>query len=266
VRDDFVLLGTEYMLRLFDGAGNPIWQHHIPARALRVNQAPGGQVEVAALGDGTVRWYRLRDGQELLALFLTRDAKRWVAFTPSGYYDASPGGEDLIGWHVNRGKDQAADFFPASRFADTMHRPDVIKQVLATLDEGEAVKLANAAAGRNDARMTPELIVSLAPPVLEAVSVPERFASDSITIQYRVRGAQMVGKPRVKVNGAWQPRSRAADQVAQDGTRDLVISHLPPRDSVVEIYADGHHGTSVPLAFSLKWDERAALSPGQQGP
>jgi WD40 repeat protein len=263
-----VLLGTDWNLRLFDGTGQPVWVHPLPAVAWDVDESSDGRLAVAALGDGTVRWYRLRDGQELLALFLTRDAKRWVAFTPSGYYDASPGGEDLIGWHVNRGPDQAAHFFPASRFADTMHRPDVINQVLATLDEGEAVKLANAAAGRNDARITPEQIVTLAPPVLESVSVPERFASDSITIQYRVRtpsDAPMIGEPRVKVNGEWQPRSRSVGQVAQDGTQNLVVSHLPPRDSVVEIYVDSRHGPSVPLAFSLKWDGRAALSPGQQG-
>lgn len=75
----------------------------------------------------------------------------------------------------------------------------------------------------------------------------------------------MVGEPRVKVNGDWQPRSRAAGQLAPDGTQNLVVSHLPPRDSVVEIYVDNRHGPSVPLAFSLKWDGRAALSPGQQG-
>ncbi len=50
--------------------------------------------------------------------------------------------------------------------------------------------------------------------------------------------APMVGEPRVKVNGDWQPRSRAAGQLAPDGTQNLVVSHLPPRDSVVEIYVD----------------------------
>ena len=32
-----------------------------------------------------------------------REAPQALAWTPSGYYMASPGGEDLIGWHVNRG-------------------------------------------------------------------------------------------------------------------------------------------------------------------
>jgi len=43
------------------------------------------------------------DGKELLALFVNRDTKAWVARTPTGYYKASSGGEGLVGWHVNRG-------------------------------------------------------------------------------------------------------------------------------------------------------------------
>jgi len=41
----------------------------------------------------------------------------------------------LIGWHVNRGLDQAADFYPAETFRSTFHRPDI---VLKALDKAEA--------------------------------------------------------------------------------------------------------------------------------
>ena len=57
-----------------------------------------------------------------------------MAWTPEGYYVASPGAEDLIGWHVNNGKDRAADFFSASRFRDAFYRPDIVTRVLETLD------------------------------------------------------------------------------------------------------------------------------------
>ena len=32
----------------------------------------------------------------ILAFFAPRDGRRWVVWTPSGYWDASPGGETLI--------------------------------------------------------------------------------------------------------------------------------------------------------------------------
>ena len=85
-----------------------------------------------------------------MALFVDRKTRAWVAWTPTGYYMASPGGEDLIGWHVNRGWNQAADFFPASRFRDRFNRPDIVQLVLATLDEDEAIKQANEAARRKE--------------------------------------------------------------------------------------------------------------------
>ena len=55
----------------------------------------------------------MSDGEPLLTLFAHPDGRRWVIWTPSGYYDSTPAGEDLIGWHVNNGPDRAADFFSA---------------------------------------------------------------------------------------------------------------------------------------------------------
>jgi hypothetical protein len=82
--------------------------------------------------DGTIRWLRWSDGQELLALFVEPQSRKWVAWTPAGCYMASAGGEDLIGWHVNRGLDQEADFFPASQFRAEFNRRDIVKLVLNT--------------------------------------------------------------------------------------------------------------------------------------
>jgi hypothetical protein len=116
-----------------------------------VAQSPDGRLVVAALRDGTVRWYRASDGVELLAVFLPADGKRWVAFSPSGYYAAGPGAEDLVGWQVDNGPDQAASFYPASRFRDYFYRPDVVSLVLKTLDEPAAVQQAEAAAAPPEA-------------------------------------------------------------------------------------------------------------------
>ena len=141
VRHNRVLLGSESALSLFDASAHKAWSVPAPG-AFRVAQSPNGRLVVAALGDGTVRWYRALDGVELLAFFLDADGKRWVAFTPSGYYAASAGGEDLVGWQVDNGPDRAADFFPASKFRDRFYRPDVVSLVLKTLEETEAVQQA----------------------------------------------------------------------------------------------------------------------------
>ena len=142
-----VLLGTDRNLYAFDRKGAPRWKRPVPGVAWCVNVSADGRLGAAALGDGTIRWYRMDDGRELLALFAHQDGKRWVAWTPAGYYDCSPGGEDLFGWHVNRGKETAADFFPAfatadrqdtaSRFRSLFHSPEVVSRAL-DLDDPSA--------------------------------------------------------------------------------------------------------------------------------
>jgi WD40 repeat protein len=54
------LLGTVWFLRLFDSTGRELWSVRTPGGAWGVNT--NGQVAVAALSDGTIRWYRLSDG------------------------------------------------------------------------------------------------------------------------------------------------------------------------------------------------------------
>ena len=124
------VLGTEWYLRAYRSDGGELWQKPVPGVAWGVNVAGNGRLVVAAYGDGTIRWHRLADGQELLALFVHAKDRRYIAWTPQGYYAASPGGEDLIGWHVNRGFDTAPDFYPASTFASTYCRPDIVKAAL----------------------------------------------------------------------------------------------------------------------------------------
>jgi WD40 repeat protein len=124
------LLGTAWYLRLFDKQGQQQWAVPVPGAAWGVNIAGNGKVAVAALGDGTIRWYRLQDGKELVALFPHKDRTRWIVWTPEGYYDASPGAEELIGWHINQGPDKEAKFVPLGEQQKEYHRPDLITKVL----------------------------------------------------------------------------------------------------------------------------------------
>lgn len=136
------ILGASWSLRRFDKAGTQLWEQPVPGLVWGVNLACDGRLIIAAYSDGTLRWHRAADGAELLALFIhvewsedgTPAPKGWVAWTPEGYYRASPGADNLIGWHVNRGDDQAADFFPAEKFSATFNRPDIVARALDKAD------------------------------------------------------------------------------------------------------------------------------------
>jgi hypothetical protein len=66
----------------------------------------------------------MQDGKEILAFFSHRDRQQWIAWIPEGYYMSSPYGDDLIGWHINNGRDKEADFYAAKQFERILYRPD----------------------------------------------------------------------------------------------------------------------------------------------
>jgi WD40 repeat protein len=180
------IVGADFNLYAFDAEGRQLWQRPNPAAAWGVNISADGRIIVVAYRDGTIRWHRWSDGRELLALFINRKTKTWVAWTPSGYYLASPGGETLIGWLVNRGWNQPADFFPASQFANKYARQDIVNRVLDTLDEQEAVRLADRS---NSANKVVAPIIETLPPVLSILSPADNthVAGTSLTVTYIVR-------------------------------------------------------------------------------
>ena len=257
------VLGTELYLRRFDKTGRQEWEKPVPGVAWSVNISGNGKTVVAAFGDGTIRWYRYSDGQELLAFFPHADRKRWVLWTPTGYYDCSAGGEDLIGWHLNRGKDAAADFFPASKFHDTFYRPDVVGEVLKTLDETEALRVANGARGKTGPTVLADAsaIVERLPPIVTLLSpsAGATVAQAQITVRYGVRSAPDAPVTAVYalVDGQRVAASRdlklVADTNANTGETGTIAVPVPPRDCTVSVIAENRFGTSVVASVPLSW-------------
>lgn len=266
-----VLLGADVSLRLFNGQGRQLWMRALPGRPWRVNQSPDGRLAVAAHSDGTIRWYRLRDGVELLALFVTPDAGRWVAFTPAGHYAASPGGEDLIGWHINRGRDQVADFFGAGRFRDRFYRPDVVERVLTTLDVSEALRQADAARGRQT-RAEPDLRQDL-PPVVTILEPRDgtQVSGEEAVIRYSLRSpsGQPVRSVRVLLDGRPAPAARGLDldrlrrnrATTEEEERQVTVPIPPGRTVDVALLAETDDRTSEPARLRLIGPAPAPAAP-----
>jgi WD40 repeat protein len=232
------VLGTEWYLRSFDAGGTEAWHRPAPGIAWGVNLAKNGWIIIAAYGDGTIRWHRSGDGAELLALFVNAKTKAWIAWTPSGYYMASPGGEDLIGWHINRGWNQAADFFPASRFRARFNRPDIVQLVLDTHDEAAAIKQANEAANRREE--TKPLEAAL-PPVVKILSPASgaTFSEQKTELTYSLRSPSGLPIDRVVtiIDGSptgmqgYDPKGSTTEE------KQSVTIDLPPHDVVVGLVA-----------------------------
>ncbi|MGA2641948.1 MAG: caspase family protein [Spirochaetia bacterium] len=254
-----LVVGCDWHLYSFDSDGKQLWKKAVPGLAWSVNISDDGRLAVTALADGTLRWYRLSDGQLLLTLFPHPDGTRWVLWTPSGYYDASPGGEDLIGWQVNNGMDAAADFFPAGRFRSTYYRPDVVNLVLSTLDEGQALASANSQAGR---RQDSGSILNKLPPTL-VITSPDQgsvFNAGTLRLRYRVRAPDDAPVTSVKalVDGRPIEGARGLTVVAAaDGDQSIDLN-LPARDCTVSLIAENKNGASEAASVRLLWKGAAA--------
>jgi WD40 repeat protein len=249
-----VVLGSDWVLNKFDAAGKLLGRIATPGAAWAVNYSGDGRFLLAAFSDGTIRWYNAKNGQEKLALFAHSDRKRWVAWTPSGYYAASPAGEELIGWHINNGPDQAGDFYPASRFRAKFYRPDVLAKVLEAGTDIEALRLANQESGRVSQHAE---ISQALPPMIDPVSPAEAAIKDTtVTIRFRVRNVSdaPLQNIRVRVNGGNVPEARnlAVTQSGVDEVRAVSVK-LPEQDSTVELFAENRNGVSTPATFRFVW-------------
>jgi WD40 repeat protein len=115
-------LDAERPARKFQGHSGEIWA---------LAPSPDGRLLVTTADDQTLRIWSPDGSKALLALFV--QGEDWILWTPhGGYYAATPGGEKLMGWTLDRGPDQMPSFYPAQRFRKLLYRPDLIRKVLET--------------------------------------------------------------------------------------------------------------------------------------
>ncbi len=140
--------GMNGVLTAYDRAGNTLGAflgHEGDVWA--VAPSPDGRYLVSGAADQTLRLWNLKARELLVTLFRGTDGE-WVMWTPQGYYAASPKGGTLVGWHINRGPEKAADFVTVAQFRSKLNRPDIVAQTIRYGNEARAIKEANEAAKR----------------------------------------------------------------------------------------------------------------------
>jgi WD40 repeat protein len=137
-----VVVGTKDALRLVSADGNPnkeickLRGHRGGVQA--VAATPDGRYLLSAGHDTTLRLWDLEPLQgtdppaELRPAlsFFVAGQENWIAWTPEGYYAASPTGEHLMGWQLDNGPDRLLSFYPTDQFRKALHRPEAIRVLL----------------------------------------------------------------------------------------------------------------------------------------
>jgi WD40 repeat protein len=154
------------LLRSFQGCDQPV---------LNIVPSPDGRYLLAALSDQTLRLWNAEEEQPLLSLFVA--GNDWVAWTPEGYYDASPGGERCLGLQVSNGPRAFCSFQGMAQFRKSLRRPDVIARLLDAGTVARALDLADHEAGQRSQPVTPDQVlppkVVLLAPSQNGLSVQE---------------------------------------------------------------------------------------------
>lgn len=174
-----------------------------------------------------------------LNVFTTEDGE-WIVWTPQGYYDASPGGDRLIGWHVNQGRTRSAKFFLAEQFRKLMYRPDVIDRVLKTGRLDESIAQANRDLPRPtepiDLRQKQSL-AKLEPPTIRVLEPADGLKLGVMKALFKAIVESPSGQPlrdvRLLING--RPVGQPIELPTRDATRFEVSQTLdlsPGRNDV----------------------------------
>ncbi len=274
------LLGTDTHLRLFDAGGHLLGSAPVDAAAWAVTVSADGSLAVAALLDGTLRWFGIGADGSLTpraTLFAAADEKRWVLFTPNGFFDeADLGGQNLVGFHVNLGENQQPEWVSFGEGFRLFYAPSVVKAALGG-DAGPAEAAASAIGDLHD-RLVHEPTVAvqsacvgqgdgcraIAVNSAADVALPDDAAAVTLTISATDRGLG-VGAEDVFVNGRNVGREAAPALVGGKGQAQVTVPLDPGPDEVVVRQYDGGnaiYAESPPLSIT-RTDVDSAPAPAQ---
>jgi WD40 repeat protein len=126
-----IVFGASWNIYCTNSKGKIVWQTPVQGAVWCVKISGDNKYVIAGTGDGSLRWYDMKDGKLVLQLLVRSDYNEWIVWSPNGYFDCSSGAENLIGWHVNQGKDKEALFYSASQFYDKYYTPNLGAKILA---------------------------------------------------------------------------------------------------------------------------------------
>lgn len=234
-------LGSNFHLRLYDASGKLQWRSTLSSPCFALTFSDDGRWVVGGFGDGSLRWFETTKGEEKLALFVHADRQRWVLWSPEGRFSASEGGAGLVGWHLNRAADQAADFLPFDRFHAKHFDPAGLAAILA----GEAPRRPVA-----DLRQGVKL-----PPAVKLIAPREgeRFTSNPVRVEIAVedRGGG-IEELRLFHNGKRLPLP---------ATREVLAKARPGRAQTLNFSVHLEKGANELKALALAKDQTESAAP-----
>lgn len=205
--------------------------------------------------------------EPLLNLFITSDGQ-WILWTPQGYYDASPGADDFIGWRVNRGLDKAALFYGAGQFRKLLYRPDIVDKILELGNVDRAIAALPRQPEEIDLRHG-QTLLETEPPKVEILRPADGFTSADgmveVTAQVTARNDLPITEIKFLVNGRPPAEKNITRQSESTDLRAILSQqlHLLPGRNSISVLASNRVSTSSPATISVHYTagEPAKIKP-----
>jgi WD40 repeat protein len=122
--------GTRFAIDYFYG-------HEDAVAALATS--PDGRLLVSGSYDQTVRLWNVATRELIVTLFHGTDGE-WVMWTPQGYYTGSPGADRIVGWQINHGAMNAAEYVGAGQLRAHLNRPDIVEKAIILASAEQATR------------------------------------------------------------------------------------------------------------------------------
>ncbi len=130
------------------------------------------------------------------------DTGDWIMWTPQGYFTASTAGEKLVGWRINKGPDQAAEFVTAEQTRKYFFRADVVERAIVLASAERSVEEFDKGGNLSPFRLAD--LVRRSPPRLFPLAPPRdtTVTSGHVEVKFgRLNQPEPISKYLVFVNG-----------------------------------------------------------------
>ncbi len=245
-----VVVGSAGALKLYNSSGKELREFvgHT-GEVWSVSISDDGKILTSASNDQTIKVWNIDTGENLVTLFIAKD-NDWVCWTPQGYYTASAGGEKYVGWHVNRGDDKSAEFFPVKTFSKKYFKPELVKL---TIEHG-SFEIAKTIYGQTNQEIIvveEEEIKDLLPPSVEWLIPSKDFLEvkeNRVKIKAKVTSDSPITKVEVYVDGRPVSKGRGFKvEQTNTPTKKWVDFDVPlvNAESRIQIYAANENAEGI---------------------
>jgi hypothetical protein len=198
-----------------------------------VTPSPDGRFLISGSHDHTVRLWNLETRELIVTLFHGRDGE-WVMWTPQGYYTGSPGADKIVGWQINKGLDQAAEYVGAEQLREHLNRPDIVEKAIVLASAERAVREAPGTAFKLAdllSRPVPRfrIVSPSAGSVNKGGAAPVKIAIEATPdpvrlIRVQVNGRQVAEQTPAIDSGGFRPGERTLTVPLGKGSNEIRIT------------------------------------------